>query len=100
MPPFRYASAQLLRQRGILRLRDLIFDFEPSDADAVIRAWLDGAVDDPARGYTRDDLAEHLRSEFSTYRWLLEPMLVAAGFEIVDATFDRGVYGQLTCVKR
>jgi len=91
--------ARLLRPGGVLRLRDLIFDFQPSQADSVIRAWLDGAADDPALGYTHHDLAEHLRSEFSTFRWLLEPMLIAAGFEIVDAEFDRGVYGRYTCVK-
>jgi SAM-dependent methyltransferase len=91
--------AQLVRPGGVLRLRDLIFDFQASEADAVIGAWLDGAADDPVEGYTRDDLAEHLRSEYSTFRWLLEPMLAAAGFEIVEATFDRGLYGRYTCVK-
>ena len=62
--------AQLLRPGGILRLHDLIFDFRPAEAEAVLGAWLDDASDDPARGYTRDDFAEHLRTEFSTFRWL------------------------------
>jgi len=92
--------AHVMRPRGVLRLRDLIFDVQPAETEAAICAWLDGATDDPARGYTRHDLAEHLRSEYSTFRWLLEPMLVAAGFEIVDADFDRGLYGRYTCVKR
>jgi hypothetical protein len=35
-------------------------------------------LEDPSRGYTRDDFAEHLRTEFSTLRWLFEPMLAAA----------------------
>jgi SAM-dependent methyltransferase len=92
--------AHMLRPQGILRLRDLIFDFQPSEADALIRRWLAHAADDPARGYTRDDLAEHIRSEYSTFRWLLEPMLSAAGFEIVDVEFDRSTYGRYTCIKR
>jgi len=91
--------AQLLRPGGILRLHDLIFDFWPAEAEAVLAAWLDDAADDPARGYIRDDFAEHLRTEFSTFRWLLEPMLAAAGFRVVTAEFDGRIYGAYTCIK-
>ncbi|WP_218951937.1 methyltransferase domain-containing protein [Amycolatopsis anabasis] len=90
----------ILRPGGVLRLHDLIFDFQPGEADQVVETWFAGAAEDPARGYTRDDFAEHLRTEFSTFRWLLEPMLAAAGFEIVQAEFTRSVYGAYTCVKR
>ena len=92
--------ARLLRPGGVLRLRDLIFDFQPGEADEVIGRWLDGAATDPERGYTRADFAEHLRTEFSTFRWLLEPMLDAAGFDIVQVAFRGGVYGAYTCVRR
>ena len=91
--------ANLLRPGGVLRLRDLIFDFQPGEAEAVLDGWLDDAVADPARGYTRADFAEHLRTEFSTFRWLLEPMLAAAGFTVVAADFDGSIYGAYTCVK-
>lgn len=91
--------ARLLRPGGVLRLRDLIFDFQPADADAVLDRWLDHAVQDPAGGYTREDFAEHLRTEFSTFRWLLEPMLAAAGFSIVTADFEGSVYGAYTCLR-
>ena len=92
--------AGMLRPGGVLRLRDLIYDFRPSDAERVIENWLDGAAEDPERGYTRADLAEHVRTEHSTFRWLLEPMITAAGFEIADAEFRGSVYGAYTCVKR
>ena len=92
--------ARFLRPGGVLRLRDLIFDFRPGEIDEVIGQWLDGAATDPERGYTRADFAEHLRTEFSTFRWLLEPMLDAAGFEIVQVAFRGGVYGAYTCVRR
>jgi SAM-dependent methyltransferase len=91
--------ANLLRPGGVLRLRDLIFDFQPGEAEAVLDGWLDDAVADPARGYTRADFAEHLRTEFSTFRWLLEPMLAAAGFTVVTADFDGSIYGAYTCVR-
>jgi len=92
--------AGILRPHGVLRLRDLVFDFRPAGADEVIGRWLDGASKDPALGYTREDYAEHLRTEYSTFRWLLEPMLEAAGFEIVEAEYTGSLYGAYTCVKR
>jgi ubiquinone/menaquinone biosynthesis C-methylase UbiE len=92
--------ARILRPGGILRLRDLIFDFPPADAPAILDTWLDGAVTDPAKGYTREDLAEHVRTEYSTFRWLLEPMLDATGFDILDVDFRGRIYGAYTCVKR
>ena len=82
------------------RLRDLIFDFQPRDASEIFAGWFAGAAADPADGYTAADYAEHIRTEYSTYRWLLEPLLAAAGFEIVEVSFERRLYGAYTCVKR
>ena len=49
--------------------------------------------------FSAADLATHVRTEFSTYRWLLEPMIERAGFTIEDRHFRRGVYGSYTCRK-
>ena len=85
------------RPAAIFRVRDLVFDFEPAEADEFIPAWMAGGVDDPARGWTPDELAEHVRIEFSTYRWLFEPMLERVGFEILDVDYVRRAYGAYTC---
>ncbi len=82
---------------AIFRVRDLVFDFEPAEADTFVPAWMAGGVDDPARGWTPDELAEHVRIEFSTYRWLFEPMLERVGFEILDVGYVRRAYGAYTC---
>jgi SAM-dependent methyltransferase len=92
--------AHMLRPGGVLRVEDLIYDFPPSRASEVFARWFAGAAEDPARGYTREDYAEHIRSEHSTFRWLFEPMLAAAGFEIADAGYDRSLYGRYVCVRR
>jgi ubiquinone/menaquinone biosynthesis C-methylase UbiE len=91
--------SRMLRPGGVLRLHDLIYDFQPSVADTAFQRWLDNAAEDPARGYTSADFAEHIRTEYSTFRWLLEPMLAATGFEIVTADFSGSVYGAYTCRK-
>lgn len=91
--------AAMLRPGGVLRMRDLVYDFGPGEADGIFAGWLAAAAADPAAGYTAADYAEHIRTEHSTFRWLLEPMLVAAGFEIVDASYERRLYAAYTCVK-
>jgi len=92
--------AGIMRPVAVLRIHDLIYDFQPSGAEEILDQWLDHAAEDPAEGYTRADFAVHIRDEHSTFRWLFEPMLAASGFEIVTADFRRDVYGAYTCVKR
>lgn len=67
----------------------------------MIERWLGGAVAHPEDGWTRAELAEHLREEFSTYGWLLEPLLERAGFAIQRAEARApGTYAAYVCVKR
>lgn len=91
--------ARMLRPGGVLRLRDLIYDCSPSDLGETLERWFDSAVSDPACGYTRDDLIEHVRTEYSTFSWLLIPMLERAGFEIIDSS-NAPTYGAYTCLRR
>jgi hypothetical protein len=91
--------ARILRPGGVLRLHDLVYDAEPSEVPELFARWFAGAATDPAAGYTAEDFAVHIRTEHSTYRWLLEPMLERAGFEI-DAAYGGRIYGTYTCVRR
>jgi SAM-dependent methyltransferase len=92
--------AGLLRPGGILRLHDLVFSFDPAEADDAVGAWLAGAATNPAEGWTRAELEAHLRDEYSTFSWLLEPMLERTGFEILDSSNRNGVYAAYLCVHR
>ncbi len=66
-----------------------------------VRCSVDGCRARPAIRHwdTRQDYIEHIRTEHSTFRWLLEPMLTAVGLEIVATDFRGSVYGPYTCVK-
>jgi SAM-dependent methyltransferase len=91
--------ASLLRPGGVLRLRDLVYSFPPREAEGAISSWLAAAPEDPARGWTAAELAEHVREEHSTFTWLLEPMLERAGFELRDRQLSaNGFYAAYTCV--
>ncbi len=93
--------AGLLRPGGMLLLEDLVYSFEPGEADAAMAAWLAAAPDDPAGGWTAAELAEHVREEHSTFTWLLEPMLERVGFEIRDRWLSpTRMYAAYTCLRR
>jgi SAM-dependent methyltransferase len=92
--------AAMLRPGGIFFLRDLVYSFDPGDATEIIEAWLAGAPRRPEEGYTAADLATHVRTEYSTYTWLQEPLLERAGFEVRDVAYPSQVFAAYTCVKR
>jgi SAM-dependent methyltransferase len=93
--------AAILRPGGVLFLRDLVYSFDPSEAGSHFEPWLANAPTRPEQGWTRAELAEHIRGEYSTYSWLLEPLIERAGFAIKDVavTANRS-FAAYTCVKR
>jgi len=90
--------AGLLRPGGVFLLEDLVYSFDPSDADRMLNAWLSSAPVDPAEGWTAIELGHHVQQEHSTFSWLLEPMLEHAGFNIRDRWFsDNAMFAVYTC---
>ncbi|HVL25629.1 MAG TPA: class I SAM-dependent methyltransferase [Thermomicrobiales bacterium] len=91
---------RMLRPGGIFFLRDLVYTIEPDEVGDVIEAWLGRATADPAAGWTRAELATHVREEFSPFSWLLEPMLERAGFRIEEAQSHGSTYATYVCARR
>lgn len=93
--------AEMLRPGGVLRLHDLVFSCELDEIEPMIDDWLAGAAKRPEDGWTRPEYETHLREEYSTFSWLLAPMLERAGFAIHEASSRPGrPYAAYTCVKR
>jgi SAM-dependent methyltransferase len=93
--------SDMLQPGGVLRLRDLIYAFQPDETERVIEDWLAAAADNPAAGWTRAELEEHLRAEYSTFTWLLEPMLERTGFEIREVEYSASrIFAAYVCVRR
>lgn len=90
----------LLAPGGVLVLRDLVYDFDPAEIDRRIEDWLANAAPAPASGWTRSELETHVRSEHSTFTWLLEPLLGHAGFEILERQVGSGIYATYICTPR
>jgi hypothetical protein len=75
-----------LRVGGVLRLSDIVYCFEPDEAEERLEAWCATLpeVGEPGE-WVRSDIVEHIHDEHSTYSWLLEPMIERCGFRIEDA---------------
>lgn len=92
--------AAMIKPGGIFHFRDLIFSVEPDEVDAAIERWLANASKTTKVGWTREELEEHLREEYSTFSWLIEPMLERTGFEIRERHgVESQIYLAYTCVK-
>jgi SAM-dependent methyltransferase len=90
--------AQMLKPGGALILQDIVYSFAPSETESVIEQWLKDAPTDPLRGWTAHELAEHVRSEHSTFSWLLEEILDRVGFDVTDRRYSESqVYASYTC---
>lgn len=86
----------LLAPGGTFLLRDLVYPFEPHEAEVRIGEWVACGAAASDVGWTRAELEEHVHTEHSTYSWLLEPLLLHAGFDIDDASHS-GVYATYVC---
>lgn len=75
----------MMRTGGVLRLWDVVYDFDPADAPEQFENWcsLGGGTFDGQ--WSRAEFAEHIRGEYSTFRWLMESTLEHSGFHIEDA---------------
>lgn len=78
----------ILRPAGVLRLWDIAYNFDPSDAEERVEAWCATGNSAGAGGWSRAELEEHVRDENSTYTWLLEAMIQRVGFTIEEAEYS------------
>jgi ubiquinone/menaquinone biosynthesis C-methylase UbiE len=88
---------RLLAPGGVFCLRDLVYSFEPHDAEERLEAWFRVAAASPSEGWTRAELEEHVEDEHSTFSWLLEPLLEHAGFAIRSVSHRSAVYSTYIC---
>lgn len=102
LPDFWKAQAlhrmrRSLHPGGVLRLSDVVYSFDPSDAEERIEQWCATLPEEAAGegGWVRADLEEHVRDEHSTFTWLLEPMMERSGFRIDHAEYTAdGIFAQ------
>ena len=87
-PAVWYTWRKAREAGGVLRLWDVVYNFDPSEAAERVEAWCATGGADVETGWSRAELEEHVRDENSTYSWLLEPMIRRCGFEIENASYS------------
>jgi ubiquinone/menaquinone biosynthesis C-methylase UbiE len=79
---------RMLPAGGRLRLWDVVYHFSLDEAEERIEQWCaTGSSGGDDGEWSRAELEEHVRDEGSTLTWLLEPMILQAGFAIDDASY-------------
>lgn len=74
----------MLRSGGVLRLWDVVYDFDPAEAERRVEAWCATGRETADCAWSRTELEDHVRDEHSTFTWLLEPMFERCGFQIAE----------------
>jgi SAM-dependent methyltransferase len=78
----------LLRPGGVLRVWDVVYGFEPAEAEARLEAWCATGGPDSADAWSRADYEEHVRDEHSTYTWVFEALADHAGLVLEEAEYS------------
>ena len=78
----------MLRPGGVFRLWDVVYGFQPHEADERIEAWCTPFGEKVEGDWARWEMEEHVRDEYSTFTWLLEAMVERAGFRIEIADYS------------
>lgn len=79
-----------LKPGGRLYIRDVVFNCAPDAIPRTVESWIGWMTRET--GYSREDVACHVREEHTTFGWILARMITEAGFRLVSRIHD-GVYG-------
>ncbi len=86
---------RMLKPGGLVRLWDVVYNFDPGDAEQRIEAWCATAGDATDSQWGRWELEEHVRDEHSTFSWLIEAMFERCGFGVIEASYtDDGIFAK------
>lgn len=89
--------AAVLSPGGTFYLEDVVFSFNPAEAQVHLENWITHVAD--GQSFSRADFAGHIREEFSTWGWVLEGLLKQAGLNIVQRNYPSPTYAQYRCIK-
>jgi SAM-dependent methyltransferase len=73
-----------MRDGGVFRLWDVVYDFPVSEAEGRLEAWCGAGGDHVEGEWSRAEIEDHVRDEHSTFSWLLDIVIERSGFEIAD----------------
>ena len=87
--------ASSLKVGGRLYMQDVIFSFEPREAEREVKAWIQEVTG--YSGFSRAEFEAHIRDEFSTFDWIVDGLLKKTGFEILEKNVESPTYASYLC---
>jgi 2-polyprenyl-3-methyl-5-hydroxy-6-metoxy-1,4-benzoquinol methylase len=80
-----------LRPGANFYLRDIVFVRTPDGTERDVEEWAEFAISN--RDFSRDSVITHMRDEYSTFGWVIERMLVDAGFQLTSVDYHAPLHG-------
>jgi ubiquinone/menaquinone biosynthesis C-methylase UbiE len=90
--------AAMLKNGGKLYLSDVVFSFDAGEHKKSIERWIKAAIKRGDSDFKRR-IETHIGQEFSTFGWIMEGLLVKAGFKIIKADYKDGFFANYICSK-
>lgn len=81
---------------GLLYIHDVIFIQD--NIEININNWI-SQLEKIGGKQLGNEVATHIREEFSTFDWIIEGLLKRSGFEILSKEMAQGVIGTYLCKK-
>ena len=86
-----------LKPGGKLLLRDIVFVSMPDGSERSVDQWADFNIKN--HSFASDDVATHMRDEYSTFGWVIERLIADAGFALTSADYHGPLHGTYLCLK-
>jgi 2-polyprenyl-3-methyl-5-hydroxy-6-metoxy-1,4-benzoquinol methylase len=72
-------------------LRDIVFVRTPDGTERDVEEWAEFSITN--HDFNRDSVVTHMRDEYSTFGWVIERMLVDAGFVLTSVDYHAPLHG-------
>jgi SAM-dependent methyltransferase len=103
LPDF-WKQVALMRMRDMLRdggkfcFRDMVFNFDIRDYKDSIEKYISRASEMMGDEFA-GRISDHVKNEYTTMDWIMEGMIVRAGFKVVRRDYKDGFIGAYFCSK-
>jgi ubiquinone/menaquinone biosynthesis C-methylase UbiE len=91
--------AQMLKTGGRLYLFDVVFSFNVDDYESRLSKWVKTTAERIGLAFA-EEVAIHIREEYSTCDWIMEGLLKQAGFVIETANYKHDLMAAYLCTRK
>lgn len=90
--------AEVLKPGGRFFLFDVVYDFPMEEYEERLNSFVEIMKD--AGPVMMDETIVHIRDENSTFSWILEKMILDAGFDIDQKISEEGLFVKYCCTRK